>query len=171
MGMVSDGVSFTNNGHHDQVNNNNEQENEASGGVTMTQNSRRSRYKKSDRRSNQELKCYNCGGVGHLLPQCPSAKQLSNKSKDNVEKNKEGENLFMSGLSTVQDYLEDLLDPNNAHTFNFFQMNKTTHSTYKEALLNNSVPKKQGTNNSIPDHWVLLDNLSTVDVFYNKTIG
>ena len=133
MGAVKDEVSFSNNGQHDQSNAGNKDEDNqgTNNGMTMTQNSTHSHCKKDDRKNNQELQCYNCGGIRHLSPQCPSAKQSNVKSKGKEDKNQQGDNLFMGGSSSIQDYLEDLSDANNAQTFSFFQMNESNQAKYQ----------------------------------------
>jgi hypothetical protein len=94
------------------------------------------------------ITCHKCQEKGHYANEC-----------NNVRVEKEAEaTLVTAGASTVK--VDDFDDADHVH-FQFLMTGK--HSDHRSVVLNQPA-------GAVPKLWILLDNQSTVDVFYNKEL-
>jgi Reverse transcriptase (RNA-dependent DNA polymerase)/Zinc knuckle len=94
------------------------------------------------KKDKSHITCFNCKEPGHYFNECPKTK-----------KEDSGVALFTKGVD-LEDF-DDYEDDDNIG-FAFNQVNSISN----DAKINSRVSK----------HWILLDNQSTIDVFYNKDL-
>lgn len=86
--------------------------------------------------------CYDCGEKGHYANKCPKRIQESNEENNN--KNNTNNNQQGNNMCTVGE--ENKTDTNGEYVFH------------------------QSAGSNIPEHWILLDNQSTIDIFRNRAL-
>jgi hypothetical protein len=94
------------------------------------------------------IMCHKCGQKLHYANEC--------KNEHKVEREAEA-TLVMAGMAGVTD---DFDEADHVH-FQFLQMG--TYADYRSVVLNRPL-------GAVPKAWILLNNQSTVNVFYNKEL-
>ena len=94
----------------------------------------------------RNVTCHKCGVKGHYATDCP---ELAAERAAGVSATQTGTTLLMAGIA------EGEFDDDNKTSFTF---------------VNHGVTCQVGTDGRVPKSWILLDNQSTVDVFYNADL-
>jgi hypothetical protein len=97
-------------------------------------------------RNMAQVTCCKCGEKGHLASKCTTQEKKEKKAKATLVKTAD---------ITDEDFEEVVHTPH----YQFLQ-----HSDHKSATVLNQVA------GAVPKTWILLNNQSTVDVFYNKDL-
>lgn len=118
--------------------------------VEGEKNARRNGGKGKDK---SNITCYECNEKGHYSNECP------NKAKSGENKNERGVQMLTSGhLMNGFDYGNDYIN------FQFCQHGAKPIVDYRSVIC------EVNNDGKVPKNWILLDNQSTVDVFYNRSL-
>ena len=106
------------------------------------------------------IKCHKCHKMGHYANNCPTIEESEDKA-EKVEENSKAHQFLNAGMD-INDYDFADYDDEEGSSFLFNQMGNV--ATYK------GITCEINSDGRVDKNWILLDNQSTVDVFYNKQL-
>jgi hypothetical protein len=140
LGPTNDGVSFTNTDGHDHEDH------------SLNTNGRKPKSEWLKDRVN--VTCHKCLQKGHYANECTNERKIEREAQATLV------TAGTTAAATVAISETDFEEADHVH-FQFLMAGR--HSDYRSVVLNQPA-------GAVPKEWILLDNQSTVDVFYNKAL-